>query len=1354
MHPSIRIEGAILAADVLDKIESGESRFQKPKDFGLDSGSVKDEIAVAWADARSYWKAYRRKLERLSPEATGTTETRNLWITPFLQLLGYRPEYAGKGEELNGRNYAISHRDHARDGYPIHVMGWRDELDRKRSESGGPRMSPHALVQEYLNLTEHLYSLVTNGRLLRLLRDSSRLVKLSFLEFDLERIFEEELFADFAILYRLLHVSRMPLSQDTVGESIIELYHQDSLDSGTRIRGGLSIAVERAIIELANGFLQHPANEELRGLIRDQRIDAPTLYRHLLRLVYRLLFLMVIEERDLVYPRDADPKQRNIYYDFYSLRRLRRLSENLRFAHKRHHDHWVSLLASFRLFEDGPAGQKLGLSPLAGDLFSIQAIGPLAGAMLDNATLLGCLRRFNQFQDPATRRLIRVNYAALDVEEFGSVYEGLLEYEAAFQETHSKITFEFVKGDDRSSSGSHYTPDELCHPLIKHSLDHIIADKLKEADPESALLSITVCDVACGSGHILLNAARRIGTKLAAVRTGEEQPSPSAFREAVRDVIRQCIYGVDLNPLAVELCKVAFWLEAHNPGEPLNFLDHRVKCGNAIVGLAREEDLEKGVPDEAFKSLPGDDKDIAASLRKNNKEERKVRESGRQEQMDFAPVVRRKMEEVLASWNAISELPESTPTEILEKKKRYQEFSKGEDAEELRLLASIPVAQFYLSKTSDHRHHFITDATFRNFLAGNSSPDQESLAQVKELADRKSFFHWFLEFPEVFARGGFNCILGNPPYKGGQGLSGSYGHTFCEWVRYAFAPTGLSDLVVYFIRRNEEILQAGGFFNFVTTNSIKDGDVRKDSLEQVLNQGSDIHFANRNVMWPGLANVCVSLIGIHKGKWSNQKWLDGKNAPTISAFLEDFEDAGPPRIVIENKDHVFQGSIFLGDGFLMSHEEADRLIVLDAKNKEVLFRIINGKELNNNPDQLPGRSIINFSSRTELQASEYLEPFRVVQELVKPVRAKDNMKSRREKWWMFGALASKLYEGIHGLPRCFAAAATTKYLNFSATPTDYVFSHALYVFTTDRWDLFTVVQSTIHEQWARKYSGSLKQDLRYSPSDCFNTFAFPGEIWDEPSSSLADTGENYHEHRKSLMVNLWLGLTKTYNLFHDSGISSEALDAFSDLPKDKAKKSPLTPLQKHLDKSEEATATMEEAVTGVENLRQLHVEMDEAVLAAYGWHEDTEEWGPAIDLRHDFYEVDYLPENDRVRYTLHPDARREILKRLLLLNHQRAGEEGNEGTSPKPKKSSPKAKKEDADQLTLLPESEPEPEPIPQQTKQLYLFHPSLGQQTNGPFADKAAIDQVLQEKALAPGQAQISTPGSTDWTPYAQYFS
>ena len=236
------------------------------------------------------------------------------------------------------------------------------------------------------------------------------------------------------------------------------------------------------------------------------------------------------------------------------------------------------------------------------------------------------------------------------------------------------------------------------------------------------------------------------------------------------------------------------------------------------------------------------------------------------------------------------------------------------------------------------------------------------------------------------------------------------------------------------------------------------------------------------------------------------------------------------------------------------------------------------------------------------------------------------------------------------------------------------FANTIYVFTTDRWDLFTVVQSTIHEQWARKYSGCLETRLRYSPSDCFDTFAFPGEIWDEPSSSLADTGENYHKHRKSLMANLWLGLTKTYNLFHDPGISSEALEAFSDLPKDKVKKSPLTPLQKHLDKSEEATATMEEAVTGVEKLRQLCSD-GRSSFGCIRLARRHRRVGACNWTRHDFYEVDYLPENDRLRYTLHPNARREVLKRLLLLNHQRAGEEENESASPKPKKSSLKAKR-------------------------------------------------------------------------------
>ncbi len=254
----------------------------------------------------------------------------------------------------------------------------------------------------------------------------------------------------------------------------------------------------------------------------------------------------------------------------------------------------------------------------------------------------------------------------------------------------------------------------------------------------------------------MLAAARRIGLALAIVRTGDDQPSPAALREATRDVIKNCIYGVDLNPLAVELCKVALWLEAHSPGEPLNFLDHHIKCGNAIVGFVTQDELEKGVPDEAFKTLPGDDKDIAAAFRKTNKAERKDHASG-QKKLKLAPALQQKLDAVLARWREISALPEHTPTEI----------------------AAIPIAQFYQPKTPGNKANLITDAGYRAYLAG-PTPQGQATASAWALAERKRAFHWFLEFPDIIARGGFDCILGNPPYLGGQALSGTYGHPFCE----------------------------------------------------------------------------------------------------------------------------------------------------------------------------------------------------------------------------------------------------------------------------------------------------------------------------------------------------------------------------------------------------------------------------------------------------------------------------------------------------------------------------------------------------------------------------------------------
>ncbi len=1252
IYPSIRIEGAILSPDILDRLDDAPG--QRPADFGLDTGSkVKDEIARAWADAQDYWRIFQRKLETLRPDSPATTETRQQWITPLLGLLGYQLEYQAKGVELNGKTYAISHRVTNRGNTPIHIVGARETagLDRKpeRTHIGAPRMSAHALVQEYLNLHDELYGIVTNGRVLRLLRDSSRLIKLSYLEFDLDRIFSDGLFADFAILYRLLHVSRLPANSDAAAESLIERYHQDSLDSGARIREGLSKAVEQAIRDFANGFLAHPANDELRQAIADGKLKPETYYQHLLRLIYRLLFLLVIEERDLVFPPSASSSQRDIYRRYYSLERLRLLSEKRHLADKRHHDFWLAMLATFRLFEAHGPGDKLGLAPLAGDLFSPAAIGPLANAMLGNDVLLGCLRALGLYQHPDNGQTIRVNYAALNVEEFGSVYEGLLEYEPVFLnfsprplagegqgERVGNIEFTFAQGTQRAATGSHYTPDDLVQPLIKHSLDYLIADKLKAPDPAKTLLELRVADISCGSGHILLAAARRIATELAIARTGEEQPSPTAFRSAIRDVIRNCIYGVDLNPLAVELCKVALWLEAHNPGEPLNFLDHHIKCGNAIVGFARREEVERGVPDEAFATMPGDDKDTAALLRKRNKRERKDHEAG---QLPLSPSLQKQLDDILRGWRDLATLPEHTPDEIEAKKARYLAFSQSEDAWFLNQIAAIPIAQFYLPKAADNLQKFVTDATYRRYWKGEMSPQGQATAEAWAMAERKRFFHWFLEFPEIIGRGGFDCILGNPPYLGGKALSGTYGHPFCEYVKWEYAPAGLSDLVAYFIRRIYALLRPGGFTAFITTNSIKDGSIREDGLEQVLAQGGAINMAVRGIKWPGRANLVVSLVALHRGEWQGKRVLDGKNVPYISAYFEDSADAGEPKKLSENFDNVSTGTHFLGEGFLLTFDEAKNLIDAAPANREVIFTVINGQELNNHPEQEPSRCIVNFFDWPIERAEKFAEPYQIVEQKVKPERERlDEQtpvnKRRKQYWWQYAAAALPMYRRIEGAKRCFISTRTTKYLSFSTSSFDRVFLDSLNVFTTDRYDLYAIVQSTLHEVWARKYSGALKQDLRYSPSNCFDTFPFPEGLWQTPNPVLANLGEHYHEHRRALMRQLWLGLTDIYNLFHTRDLTPTQVAKVSKPPHP-------NPLPAGARES-----LVEAGYQGILELRRLHRELDIAIRDAYGW--------PDLDLGHDFIEVETLPENDRVRYTISPANRKEVLKRLLAENHRRA----------------------------------------------------------------------------------------------------
>lgn len=1234
IYPSIRIEGAILSPDILDRLD--DLVGQRPADFGLEAtAKVKDEIARAWADAQDYWRIFQRKLESVRADSPATTETRQQWVLPLLGLLGYQLDFQPKSAEANGKLYPLSHRVANRGGTVVHVTGYRDQsgLDRKAEQrSGALRMSAHAMVQEYLNLADELYGLVTNGRVLRLLRDSSRLIKLTYLEFDLDRIFSDGLFADFAILYRLLHATRLPSNRDEAAQSWIERYHQDSLDAGSRIREGLSKAVEHAIKSLANGFLQHNGNDDLRQQIESGRLTAEEFYKHLLRLIYRLLFLMVIEERGLVFPLGVQTKHREIYEQFYSLMRLRRMSEKRHLADRRHADLWPALQATFRLFEAGGPGAQMGVPPLAGDLFSPPAIGVLARCALGNDLLLGALRALNLYTHPDNGQLIRVNYGALNVEEFGSVYEGLLEYEPVILPDGAQTTFAFKQGDERANTGSHYTPDELVQPLIKHSLDHLITDRLKAPDPEAALLSLRVTDVACGSGHILLAAARRIGQELAIVRTGEDQPSPLAMRTAVRDVIRHCIYGVDLNPLAVELCKVALWLEAHVPGEPLSFLDHHIKCGNAIVGYVQREDIEaRGVPDEAFATMPGDDKEVAALLRQRNKAER-----AGQKELKFDPQVERQLDEALKGWKGLETLPEHTPEQVEAKRQRFELLSNSAEALWLEQLAAIPIAQFYIPKVKNLPSLHVTEEEFRYYWKGERKPQSQATIEAWAIAERKRFFHWFLGFPEVMANGGFSCILGNPPYLGGQALSGTYGYPFCGYAKWQFAPVGLSDLVVFFVRRMFSLLAPGGYISFITTNSIKDGDVRRDGLERVLDAGGRIGMAVRGVRWPGKANLTVSLLSIRNGEVSGERWLDGRSVSHISAFLDDEYSAAPAVVLQESRERNFVGTHYLGDGFVFQRSEAERLIASDPSYGEVLFPLFNCKTLNESPDLVSNRFIAHFFDWPQEKAQRYYAVFERLNEAVRPERAAQPDKRLREKWWQYKRPYLEISGRSKVLKRFFACGITTKYLSYSALSPDHIVSHAVCVFVTDRWDLFGVVQCSLHEVWARKLSGEHEVRLRYSPSECFETFAFPEGIWHEVNDNLAALGERYHESRGILMRELSLGLTDVYNLFHSPNLTAKRVGEVSGKSNDLAIK----------------------GFNDLLELRRLHVSLDNAVRDAYGWAD--------LNLGHDFVEVETLPENDRVRFTISPAARKEVLKRLLALNHDRAKQEA-EKAPPKGK---------------------------------------------------------------------------------------
>ena len=1320
---SVSLKGNILTFDTLEAIADGEAKKSSFRDYDYRYRSRNDlqtAITDAWADSNGQYALFQSKLGRLGEEDSGTSETRKSWIEPLLLSLGYTLTYNRRSLEIDERRYAISHAEDSLGNFPVHIVGANQFLDKR---ADGMRMSPHAMVQEYLNREDaQLYALVTNGKFLRLLRDSSQLTRLSYVEFDLTRIFEEELVSDFALLFRLLHRSRLPQEEDSGQDSILETYHQQGLASGSRIRSGLSAAVERGILHLGCGLLADSANASLRQWVHATAGAEERYYDHLLKLIYRLLFLMVIEERNLIFAggaagetlSEATARHRSIYYQHYSLSRLRRLSLQPRLANRRAYDLWENLLNTFRLFEPHGIGQRLGIEPLAGDLFRAEALGPLKHCRINNAVLLGTLNGLSEFDNEQGRK-ITVNYASLDVEEFGSVYEGLLEYRPVIKQ--NPWAFDFVKGDDRSSSGSHYTPDELVQPLIKHSLDHLIADRTVASDAPEAerreairkLLALTVCDVACGSGHILLAAARRIGLEVARLRSTEEQPNPGAVRRGTRDAIRHCIYGVDKNPLAVELCKVALWLEAHVPGEPLNFLDHRIKNGDAIVGLGRMEDLERGIPTEAFQATGADDdKELVKAVRKRNRDERKQREAGGGTLNLFAgtDTVKTYLDNYRERFAAFAALPERTVEEIEAKQQAYAKLIGGNTWWFVKSVADLQLAQFFLPKREEDR--LTTDETYFEIMAGRQSIQSPAVAAATGVATEQRFFHWFLEFPEVMAAGGFDCVLGNPPFLGGQKISGEFGRDYAQLIKWAYEPIGSVDLVTYFFRRIFGLLAKGGFQSLVSTNTIAQGDARAGGLAVIERRGGTINHAVRSMRWPGVAAVEVALVTIFRGEWTSGFVLDTDSVEQINSYLDDQEYIGEPYKLKQNEGKSFQGSIVLGKGFVLEPEQAAALIAKDPKNKEVLFPYLNGSDLNSRPDQSPSRWVINFFDWPERRLSEqewkeleagersrieerivagkvvevappgyggrvamdYLDCYGIIEREVKPERQrwktdKDGneiegtyalRKPLPQRWWHYGEKRPALYETIDGMDQVVSVALTSKTVAFSFSQSELVWSHAAGVVSFEHYAYFAQLQSSFHFHWSYKYGSSMKGDLRYTSSSIFEPF--PLLLGLPLTSDLEDIGRRYHVSRLKTCETLTIGLTKLYNQFHNPTLTTNYDTYFDEdgtltvKPAELKKASKETyNLYRHLEKTE-GTIPLGEAVERIAELRALHKQLDEAVLAAYGWHVDTRRWGPAIKLGHDFHEVEYLPEKDNIRYTISRKARREVLRRLLLLNHE------------------------------------------------------------------------------------------------------
>ena len=775
----------------------------------------------------------------------------------------------------------------------------------------------------------------------------------------------------------------------------------------------------------------------------------------------------------------------------------------------------------------------------------------------------------------------------------------------------------------RRRSGSHYTPRELTEPIVRTTLEPILARLRgpggKLPRPE-AILDLKICDPAMGSGAFLVEACRQLGDALIEAwrAAGDAAPEVPAGEDEVifarRLIAQRCLYGVDRNPMAVDLAKVSLWLATLAKEHALTFVDHALRHGDSLVGLSRGQieafhwDTGSKYSQQGFETIP----------------------------------VREQVAKVAALRRQIREADASVPDWDLRDWWDQARF----ELDKVRLFGDLATAAFFEGSKPKERETKRAEYA-RIVYDGHADQFRGWLEERRRDDPPLAPFHWELEFPEVFGREpsggrepgspsqenppGFDAIVGNPPFGGHVSVVEGNVLGYTDWLRTVHpATSGKCDVVAHFFRRAFDLVRQQGAFGFIATNTIGQGDTRASGLRWICSHDGEIFSVRRRVKWPGLAAVIVSVLHIGKGLVAQRKQIDGRDVERITAFLFHRGGHYDPVRLKANAGKSFQGSIVLGMGFTFDDTdtkgaasplaEMHRLVEKDPRNQEVVFPYIGGQEVNTSPTHAHHRYVFNFGEETEDACRQRWPALMEIAEAkVRPARlgsvqtSKSSHGRRAAIWWQHYHQAKDLYAAIAGLERVLVNSQVSAKVQFAFLPADMVYAHTANVYPIQTLAAFCSLQSHPHEIWARFFGSSMKDDLRYTPSDCFETFPFPDGWATDPA--LERAGESYYEFRASLMVRNDEGMTKTYNHFHD-------------------------PYENDAE---------------IAKLRDLHAAMDRAVLDAYGWTDVPTDCEFLLD-----YEIDEEEWGSRkkpYRFRWPDDVRDEVLARLLELNAERAAEE-------------------------------------------------------------------------------------------------